>query len=305
MARALMPAPRFAIVTPSYRGDVERCKLLCASIDHFVSGLSTHYLLVEDRDLPMFRPLAGPKRRVLAESELFPRWLVSRPDPLSLGRRRIWTGAGALARGLMPLRGWHTQQLRKLALPAVAGEEVLLYADSDSFFVRPYDLASQFSEGKARLLRKPGGITADMAEHVGWTRHAAGLLGLEMPALPADDYIDNLPTWTRSNVQALKALIEARSGRHWISAVARQRSFSEMMIYGLHADRVAGADSGHAPTPLALSRTLWTAADLTPRLFEEGSGLLAPHHVSIGVQSFIGTPMETLWDMFRRAAARA
>ena len=80
---------RFAIVTPSYRGDLERCRILCASIDSFVSRLSTHYLLVEDRDVALFRPLAGPRRIVVAESELLPAWLKSLPDPLRLGRRRV------------------------------------------------------------------------------------------------------------------------------------------------------------------------------------------------------------------------
>ncbi len=128
---------RFAILTPSFRGDLERCRLLCASIDAFVDNLSAHYLLVEDRDLAVFKPLAGPRRRIIAESELFPSWLRSLPDPLSLGRRRVWTSPKALARGLAPLRGWHTQQLRKIAAPLVVDENVLLFADSDVVFLGP------------------------------------------------------------------------------------------------------------------------------------------------------------------------
>ena len=107
----------FAIATPSYVGDLHRCALLCASIDRFVSGHSMHYLLIEDRDAELFAHLAGPRRKIIVESELLPRWLRSWRDPLSLGRRRIWTGPGALARGIPPLRGWHAQQLRKMALP--------------------------------------------------------------------------------------------------------------------------------------------------------------------------------------------
>ena len=121
----------YAIATPSYAGDVERCRLLCASIDRFVTGHATHYLLVEDGDVPLFADLEGPRRQVIAESELLPSWLKPRPDPLSLGRRRVWTGARALLKGVPPLRGWHAQQLRKLALPLKSEEDVVLFADSD------------------------------------------------------------------------------------------------------------------------------------------------------------------------------
>ena len=39
----------------------------------FVSGHAVHYLLVEDRDVPLFRELEGPRRRILPESQLLPK----------------------------------------------------------------------------------------------------------------------------------------------------------------------------------------------------------------------------------------
>lgn len=292
---------RFAIATPSYRGDLERCRLLCASIDHFVTGLSTHYLLVEDRDVPMFSSLAGPKRRIIAESAMFPSWLRSWPDPLSLGRRRLWSGVGALRRGLVPLRGWHTQQLRKLALPRHVPEEVLLYADSDAIFLRPYDLSQQVGPDGVRLYRKPGGIDASLRRHVKWTQATARLLALPEPALPADDYINNLPTWTAANGRALLAHVEATTGREWFSAVAADRDLSEMMLYGMFVDQVMGKASGHAVTPDELSRTFWGHADVGPDTFRDLSKLLGAGQVSIGVQSFIGVSLDDLWNVFRQA----
>ena len=71
-----------AIATPSYSGDFERCRLLCASIDRFVSGHAVHYLLVEDRDLELFAPLAGPRRQVIPESALLARLEREHPDLL-------------------------------------------------------------------------------------------------------------------------------------------------------------------------------------------------------------------------------
>jgi hypothetical protein len=296
--------PRFAIATPSYGGDLERCKLLCASVDRFVANLSTHYLLVEDRDVALFASLAGPKRRIVAESEIFPAWLRARSDPFSLGKRRVWTGIGALAQGVPPLRGWHTQQLRKLALPLAAPEDVILHADSDAVFLKDFDLSGQVVDGLSRLYVKPAAITADMREHVGWARHAARILGLGEPALPAPDYVNNLPTWTRSNALKLMAHLEARTGRHWIAAVAGGGSFSEMTIYGMFVEGVLGEAAGHRATPDALARTYWTERDVAPGSFRDAETLLGPGHVSIGVQSFIGVPVEDLWDVFRRAAVR-
>lgn len=298
-----MSGPRFAIVTPSYRGDIERCRLLCAGVDHFVTGLSTHYLLVEDQDLSLFRKLEGPRRRVIAESELLPRWLSSWPDPLSLGRRRIWTGAGALARGVPPLRGWHTQQLRKLALPRLVDEEVLLFADADVILLRPLDLANQIVEGRPRLYRVSGGLTQGMARHRPWVEHASRALGLGPPRFPADDYINNLVTWTSAHGRGLLARLEEVSGRDWVSAVARGgRNFSEWLLYGFYVDQILGEGAGLAHTSRPLARTYWFTEDVAHDSFAEAAELMEPDQVAVGVQSFIGVPMEALWSLFRRHA---
>lgn len=291
-----------AIVTPSYRGDIERCRLLCASIDAFVSRLSTHYLLVEDADVALFSSLAGPRRRVVAESELLPGWLRAWPDPLSLGRRRVWTGVGALARGIGPLRGWHTQQLRKLALPRLVDEEVLLFADADVIFLRPFDLTQQAVGGRPRLYRVEGGIDASMHRHRPWVEHAHRVLGLQPPGYPVDDYINNLITWSSRNGRGLLDHVEQVAGRDWVSALATRRGFSEWLLHGLYVDRVPGPKAAVSPTPRPLARTYWAGDDVEPDAFRSDVGLLAPDQVAIGVQSFIGVPMDGLWGLFRRHA---
>lgn len=289
----------FAIATPSYAGDVERCRLLCASIDRFVTGHAAHYLLVEDADVALFRPLEGPRRRVIAESELLPAWLKSWPDPLSLGRRRVWTGARALLRGIPPLRGWHAQQLRKFALPLKSDEDVVLFADSDMLFLRSFDVASLATEDGIRLYRKPDGITADMPDHRGWCETAASLLGLPAPGFPSPDYINNMVSWRRDNVRALMAHIERESGRDWVSAIASRRGFSEYMIYGYFVEKVLGlAQARHWSDARELCKVYWggeVGAIESLRSFEE---VLEPWQVAVGVQSFIGEPVETIRALF-------
>lgn len=286
----------FAIATPSYAGDVERCRLLCASIDRFVTGHAAHYLLVEDRDVPLFRDLEGPRRRVISESALLPRWLKSRPDPLSLGRRRVWTGARALLKGVPPLRGWHAQQLRKFALPLISDEDVVLFADSDMLFLRPFDLASLATDQGVRLYRKPDGITADKPEHRIWCGNASALLGLPAPTFPSPDYINNMVCWRRDNVRALVAHIEQTNGCDWVRALASRRSFSEYMIYGYFVERVLGlGPAGHWADSRELCKTYWDGAAGGIDSFED---VLEPWQVAVGVQSFIGEPVEKIRALF-------
>jgi hypothetical protein len=295
----------YALATPSYRGDVDRCRLLCASIDRFVTGHGVHYLLVEDRDVPLFRDLEGPKRRILPESQLLPSWLKPRPDPLSLGRRRVWTGMRALARGLPPLRGWHAQQLRKFAVATVAGEDVILFADSDMLFLRPFDLADLERDGAVRLYRKPDAIAADMARHRPWCENASALLGLGAPSYPGPDYINNMVSWRRDHVLGLLAHIETVSGRDWVSAIARDRQFSEYMIYGYYVERVLGLEAArHWPDPRELCKVYWFPEDVAGldllKTFEE---VLEPWQVAVGVQSFIGQPLDKVRALFERQAS--
>lgn len=295
----------FALATPSYRGDIERCRLLCASIDRFVTGHAVHYLLVEDRDLPLFRDLEGPRRRVLPESQLLPGWLKSRPDPLSLGKRRLWTGAQALARGIPPLRGWHAQQLRKFAVARAIAEDVILFADSDMLFVRPFDLTSLSDDGAIRLYRKPDAITAAMARHVPWCVNASALLGLEAPLFPSPDYINNLVSWRRDHVLALLDHVESVNERDWVAAIARDRQFSEYMIYGYFVERVLGLEAaGHWPDARELCKVYWFSEDAAGmeelRSFEE---VLEPWQVAVGIQSFIGQPLDRIRALFERQAS--
>lgn len=290
----------YAIATPSYAGDFERCRLLCASIDRFVTGHTAHYLLVEDRDVALFKQLEGPRRRVIAEAELLPSWLKPRPDLLSLGRRRVWTGLGALRRGLPPLRGWHAQQLRKLAFPMKSNEDVVIFADSDMMFLRPFDVARLGGNGKVRLYRKPDGITGTMAQHTDWCVMAARLLGLPEPVFPSADYINNLVSWRRDAVLAMMTRIEEIAGRSWVEAIATHRQFSEYMIYGYFVERVLGLEAaGHWPDEHELCKVYWFPEDVgelaTLRSFEE---ILEPGQVAVGVQSFIGQPVERLKALF-------
>lgn len=277
-----------AMVTASYAPDFERCRLLCETMDRNVTGVAQHYLLVEAGDLPLFRSLEGAYRTVLDERELLPSWLRAFPDPLSLFRRRIW-----LSRHTRPLRGWHVQQLRRIAIAAHVPEDVLVYCDSDVAFIRPLDGSAFVHDGQVRLFRRDDALEGPNHEaQREWSVQAGRALGLA-PVASRHDYIATLIAWRRSAVTAMCARIEDVAGRHWVAAVASSRRFSECMLYGRFVDDVL-AGEGHFLADEELCRVYWTG----PRLSDEGlRGFLAgmtPSQVAIGMQSFIGTDLALL-----------
>ncbi|OWK21969.1 hypothetical protein AJ88_13520 [Mesorhizobium amorphae CCBAU 01583] len=66
----LRQTPTAAVVTASYAPDFERCRLLCETMDRQVSGVVHHYILVEHRDVALFRQLETGSRTVVDERDL-------------------------------------------------------------------------------------------------------------------------------------------------------------------------------------------------------------------------------------------
>lgn len=287
---------RTAIVTASFRGDFERCKLLCDSIDRRVSGHTQHYLLVEPQDVKLFSALAGPRRTIVDERDLLPLWLKVFPDPLTFGRRRIWLSPKG-----PPLRGWHVQQLRKLAMTATLEEDGVLLCDSDTVFVQDMDVASQWTGDAFAFYRKPGAIGDGMAEHRQWLRRAGELLGIEDVCLPNTDYVAQAVGWRTDTVRDMLAHIEGHTGRPWIEAVARRRAFSECLIYGRYVDEVEHRPQRHAPVETSICHSYWSGAVLDDQRLQRFVDEAKPWQPAIGVQSFIGTDV----GLIRRVAGLA
>lgn len=285
-AKAMSPAPDAALITASYAADFERCRLLCDTVDRHVTGASHHYLLVEHRDVALFQQLEGKRRTVIDERELLPSWLRDIPDPTSLFRRRIWLSLKA-----PPLRGWHVQQLRRMAIAESIEQETLVYVDSDVAFLKPFDCARFWLGGKLRLFRRDGVLLKPGHDnHRIWSANAAAVLGIAAPEISPHDYISTLIAWRRSSVRDMLARIEQVSGRHWVEAVSARRKFSECMIYGRFVDEVADG-AGHYVGAEEFCRVHWTGTPLTDMQFEAFVAAMSPEQVAIGMQSFIGTDL--------------
>ena len=288
--------PAFAMVTASHAPDFERCRLLCESMDRHVTGARRHYILVAGHDVALFRQLEGPGRMVVDERGILPSWLHAFRDPTSLMRRHIW-----LSLRTPPLRGWHVQQLRRIALAEKIEEDVLIYCDSDVIFLRPFDCATLSGSSGTVFYRKTDGIGADTPPtHRRWVANAGRALGLDPNPVPAHDYIATLIAWRRDAVLGMCRHIEALHGRHWTSVIATRRHFSECILYGRYVDEVLSARD-HAPTEDRLCRIMWNGrapGDAEMLQFLRG---LEPHQVAVAIQSFIDVDPKRLRNLLTEA----
>lgn len=286
-----------SLITPSFRRDLEACRLLCDSMDRFVTGYSTHYLVVPREDVALFAPLAGPKRVVVDEHALLQAGLMQLPVKWK-GRSYFW--APWLGR---PIFGWHLQQLRKIAMTLAQPDARVMHIDSDNCFVRPFDVAP-FAEGQVPLFLGPGVVDeARLPDHVAWLRNAHKLLGLEPPVLPGDDYVGPMIVWDRGAVAAMTQRIETVTGQPWLRAVARTGNFSEYMLYGAMVASDAALAAGHRIVHESLCLTYWNGPALDGAGLRAFADRLGPRQVAITIQSFVGTPIDLIRTLALREAA--
>ncbi|PVB60672.1 DUF6492 family protein [Labrenzia sp. 011] len=284
-----MQTPSVSIVTPSYSNDLQRCELLCETIDRFVTGYEHHFIVVGDEDLDIFRHLSGPARTVVPSSQLLPRLL---PLPKWRGRRYWWS-----PRIRLPVYGWHLQQLRKFAMAAAQQSDRVLFMDSDGVFCRPTDLGQLAGQPKSPLFHSPGDINPSRPHHVRWWRNAHRILGLEIPALPGDDFIGPMIVWERETVKGLLARIESVCGCPWWVGLARQRHFSEYLIYGIAVASDPVLAARHERTCVSHCLTYWGGPQLDKAgliSFMEG---LQPSQHAITIQSHTATPLRIIREV--------
>lgn len=232
-------------VTPSYARDFERCRMLAESRGVCAPDIP-HYILVDPQDLPLFRQIAGPQTHVVDAREMI--------DP---SFHKLWGRNGWwFSLSTPPVRGWITQQLRKLAMPRIVDHDILINIDSDVVLIRRFTPDILF-DGEGRL----GLFEVDYrnAEIMGWAQGAARLTGIAAPT-ETFNYVGMLIPWWRHQAVALTEAIEAAQGRPWQQALARQKSFSEYMLYGTFMRRKLGLGleaAAHFPDSRMLVQTSW------------------------------------------------
>ncbi|WP_029076858.1 DUF6492 family protein [Kaistia adipata] len=300
------PEPEANLITCSFRGDLDVCRMLCESIDRFVPETIPHSLYVPRADIPLFADLASPRRTIGAQEDLLPRWFIKLPLPSPEWRRRLHLPRRNMyVTPYSPLvRGWIAQQIMKIAATARAVSEITVHVDSDNAFIRPLTLEHLTRDGKVRLYRNPERV--ELETHRVWQEVAGRLLGLPPSRYYGAEYIDQLVVWRRSVIRRMTARIEEISGRDWRVTLARTPHFAEYVLHGVYADQVLGLEeAGLMAEDFSLSHARWSDE------FDGAAGVqafidaLRPEHVASLIQSTMSTSMAERQAIFERLAARA
>ncbi|MCC5873476.1 MAG: hypothetical protein JJU22_13840 [Gammaproteobacteria bacterium] len=277
-----------AIVTPTFRGDLGRCELLCESIDRWVDPKFTHHLLVDRRDLPLFEYLESPRRRIWTAESMLPLWLHRVPI---FTRWRVTPST-------LPVRNWILQQIVKLSVGNHIPSENYMIVDSDVAFIRPLDPDRFLRGDRLRLFREPAERQNGM--HLRWHRAAAKLLGLPRQGYLDSHYVGNLITWRRDVLLMLHEHLSRIAGGSWQRALCNTLHFSEYILYGAFVDNVLGDQTLHFREDQPLCHSLWTdelapsAKEVREFVKKAGSDVIAVH-----IQSAIGHEVETYSDAIR------
>jgi hypothetical protein len=237
---------RMSLITPSFAPDFELCADLHRSVLKYAPEATHHHIIVPQRDLKLFGPLAGPRTHIRSAADFLPRSFV--PVPFS----NVTLNLG---RPFPPVRGWILQQVVKLAAAAECNDDVALLVDSDVEFVRTFSPEVFVRDGIVRFYRSPNEINERLPRHIIWHRTSRTLLGLPQLAPPYPDYIASLLAWDPTIVRRILTHVSTVAGRPWRSVIAGQLHFSESTLYGLFVDEIIGPppNSFASDDPLCLA----------------------------------------------------
>jgi hypothetical protein len=282
---------KYALITPSYWADVERCRFLCESVNRWVDPCVHHYLVIARLDLPLFRPMVGPRTGLIVVEDIIPKWLFRLPLV-----RHFWFSLRT-----RPVKNWILQQIVKLSVPTVVSEDVLLYADSDMFFIAPFDPRSFERDGRVPLFVENGQRGLIPANDQ-WQSTAAGLLGLAPEASYDTNYVNQLIWWRRENaVRAVNRVAEV-TGKQWQRAIAPLSGFSEYILYGMYNHLVlTESASGHWVDDQTRTLNYWgtTPLDLQQLGQFRAQRLEFQHSAMVSAKS--GTAIEDVRKVFGAA----
>jgi hypothetical protein len=277
----------YAIITPSFRTDFEQCRLLTETVLAHVTPKVKHYLTVDRRDGGLFAELGGPRTEILFVEDVVPSWI--RRLPMA---RRWW-----LSLKTPPIRNWMLQQIVKLSMAKAIAADVLIFVDSDVFFVRPYDPMSFMQDGKLPLFREYGERLRSDHNHR-WHRVGARLFGLEPRDEYLTSYVGNVITWRAKNVHLLHDHIEKVTGRSWIESLSRLPVMSEYVLYGMFCEHILKEQSCHYFDPNISSLCYWKTRMLDVPGLEEFRDALKPEHFAVMISAKSRTPVGNIRHVF-------
>lgn len=298
----------YALITPSYYVDFERCRLLVESAERFLSPRVAHYIIVDRLDENLFARLASERTHIILKQDILPPWLMQMPFA-----RRYWLSTKSL-----PVRGWIVQQLVKLGVNLAIPADVFVFADSAVFFVRPFDPEARSADGKEPLFREPlkpiaPDIRSPLHEWVyrlggavrksDWQVNAAAILGIPDGPGTNASYVDSLVTWRKDTLQKLQEHIEKVQGRSFMEVLCREMFLSEYVLYGVFCERVLGIENaGHYADSRLMVRSHWDEAELSEPDLIQMRDTLEPGRVAVMINEKSKVPAGLIRKVFMAPA---
>jgi hypothetical protein len=282
---------RFAIVTPSYHLDYERCVLLNESIMKWVPETIRHSIIVDKRDYKLFSGLKNRRTDVLTQEDIVPARFWSLPY------LRDWRFSFTT----LPVRGWMWQQVVKLSMGFAVDADVYVVTDSDVMFVKPFDPAQLLQDGKVPLFREEKAYYTTHSENQEWHRQARRLLGLAPQTTPFNTGFVTHPVFWRRDV--LKRLVErigsARRPDAWLGRIGRLLTFSEFVLYGVYVEASEGpARAGHYFLDGELCHSYWPEVPMTEEQLRAFSAAVPPEKFLMMINAKSNTPERLIRSVF-------
>ncbi len=274
----ILSSLNFALITPSYTPDFERCRLLCQSVEQFIPPEIKHYIIVEQSDLKLFRQLEKPNTEILVVESIIPWWIRRIPV-----YRKSWFSLKTL-----PVRNWIMQQIVKIAVIQQIEAEISVIVDSDVAFVRPLRDEHFIRDGKVRLFQDVVGNEIQKNWHRKWHESASRLLGLPDvdPTIP--DYIGHVIFWKRNHVIQMCEHLEKVSGKSWMETLFNTWNLSEFVLYGIFVDRILKDKSEHYLESENLCHDYWFTESLSPEQLQEFFQGIRPEHIAVMISAKSG-----------------
>jgi len=243
---------KFAFVTPTYAGDIERVRLQRRCFRETETDIP-HFVVVNTEDYQVFRAMfdeCGDDARLLTTADVLPKWVETRRGkPFRRRDPRRW---------LRPQRisGWWAQQFVKLLAPEFTAADAFACLDSDTCPIRRV-LPGDFFEpdGRLHLFAAPGSGTLTEAS---WLYRSYQAFSLSTD-VPVHRFVDNPVPMKSGVVRRMREDLERRHDKSCFE-VFLKRQLTEYATYGAYAMHLAG-DEIVAVTP-GISATLWFAKDV-------------------------------------------
>jgi hypothetical protein len=213
---------KWAVITPSYKLDFERCKLLCRSMDQFLTGSWHHYIVVDPVDLKLFRPLDSARRTIVNKADILPATMryIGKIPFMRLGRMWWLKKHG-------PILGWQMQQFVKMFMANYISQDAMLFCDLDIFFVRHFDL-STFVRGHA--IRFTSGEDPEL-QQADYIENSFKLLGLTTEQVSKFSIKEQLITWHRQTVIDMLNYLSTIHSKPWHEVIGTKLMFTEYNMY--------------------------------------------------------------------------